>query len=156
MKHEYSDYTGDEKYGIITGLTETELEAKYGSLLNEYRPFIVLDLAFAEVRNEYNRNEWKYDKRASRSLSYGIDDEDFGSHHAEISVPDCLDQLIENEEHEKLWSAIKKLTPLQQQRLIHHYFEGVSIRKIAEEEGTDHKTVLESMTAAVKKLKKFL
>lgn len=155
MKYEYSDYTGSERFGIITALTEKQLVDKYGSVLDVYKPYIVLDLAFAEVRDNFIRNEWKYEKRAQRALSYGLD-ADFEVHHQECASPDCLTQVIAAETKEKVWAALDRLTPTQKRRAIEHFMFGKSIRRIASEEGVDFTTVRESISSIVKKLKKYL
>lgn len=48
LKYEYPGYTGEEKWAIITGLTEEELDEKYAEKIASLRPFIVLDLAFGK------------------------------------------------------------------------------------------------------------
>lgn len=154
LKYEYTDYTGYERFGIITALTGEQLVEKYGSILDAYKPYIVLDLAFAEVRHSFNKNEWKHEKRAKRSLSYGIDDEDFEAHHQECASPDCMELVLAAETKEKVWRALDKLTPLQKKRVVEHYMEGRSIRQIASEEGVDFTTVRESIASAMRKLKK--
>lgn len=40
MKYEYPGYTGEEKWAIITGLTEEELNEKYAEKTASLRPFI--------------------------------------------------------------------------------------------------------------------
>ena len=49
LKYEYPGYTGEEKWAIITGLTEEELNEKYAEKTASLRPFIVLDLAFGKL-----------------------------------------------------------------------------------------------------------
>ena len=52
--------------------------------------------------------------------------------------------------------ALDKLTEVQRRRYIQYHADGLSSYKIAELEGKDHKTILESLRAAEKKIKKFL
>ena len=39
---EYTGYTGDTKYAIITDLTEEELSARYPAEIKRYIPFVLL------------------------------------------------------------------------------------------------------------------
>ena len=57
LKYEYPGYTGEEKWAIITGLTEEELNEKYAEKTASLRPFIVLDLAFGKARTKFINNE---------------------------------------------------------------------------------------------------
>lgn len=155
LKYEYTGYTGNERYGVITALSEHELCCKYGCLLESYTPYIVLDLAFAEVRDDFRRNEQKFEKRSERGHLFGIDDE-FDTHHPESATADCMETVLENEMNSELWMAIRRLNPIQRQRLIKRYFEGMSSRAIAEEEGVNYSAVDKSIAAALKNLKKFL
>lgn len=155
LKNEYTDYAGYEQFGIITALTNKQLTEKYGTLLDIYKPYIVLGLDFGEIRNQFIRNEWKHEKRLKRGLSYGIDDS-LEVHHEECAVPDCVDKVISNEESQNLWSAIKKLPLIQQQRVIKHFFDGKSSRTIAKEEGVYYSAVDKSLRAAIKNLKELL
>ena len=52
--------------------------------------------------------------------------------------------------------ALDKLTEVQRRRYIQHHVEGLSAREIAKQEGTNHKSVLESLNGAEKKIKKVL
>ena len=56
-KYEYPQYTGVEKWIIITDLTEEELKGKYADQIAPLKPFIVLPRSFGEVRDDYRRNE---------------------------------------------------------------------------------------------------
>jgi RNA polymerase sigma factor (sigma-70 family) len=155
LKYEYAGYTGEERYGLITGLSEQELCCKYGCMLDSYAPYIVLDLAFAEVRDDFRRNEKKFEKRGERGHLFGIDDE-FDVHHPECASPDCLEAILGQEAKSELWSAIQRLNPLQQKRVIKHFFLGMTLREIAREEGVNHSAVVKSIDKAKEKLKKII
>ena len=53
-------------------------------------------------------------------------------------------------------NALDRLTGVQRRRYMLHLVDGISAREIAQIEGTNHKSVLESIWAAEKKIKKFL
>lgn len=155
LKYEYKGYTGDERYGLITALSEQELSCKYGCLLERYAPYIVLNLAFAEVRDDFRRNEQKFEKRSERGHLFGIDDE-FDIHHPECASPDCLEQIISNESHKELLEALGALTARQRRRIIAYYFDQKSLQEIAQCEGTSTQSIHESISLALSKLKKVL
>lgn len=55
LSYEYPGYTGEEKWAIITDLTEEELIEKYEEIISSYRPFIVLSSMFGSVRADFIR-----------------------------------------------------------------------------------------------------
>lgn len=67
LKYEYDGYNGDISWAIISNLTEDEILEKYRSIIGDYMPFIILPSAFGEVRDEYRRNEKKFQMRAIRN-----------------------------------------------------------------------------------------
>lgn len=64
LKYEYSGYTGDERWAIITELSVKELWGKYPLVIERYSPFVHLSIAQGEVIDDANRNEDKYAKRS--------------------------------------------------------------------------------------------
>ena len=69
FKYEYPGYAGDVRYGIITSLTEEELEEKYPSIVCKYKPYIILSLEIGDARADFVRNENKYLMRRIRQVS---------------------------------------------------------------------------------------
>ena len=63
-KYEYPQYTGVEKWIIITDLTEEELNGKYAEQIAPLKPYIILSRSFGEVRKDFRRNEKKHHMRA--------------------------------------------------------------------------------------------
>lgn len=157
MKYEYSGYTGDKKWAIISDLSEEKILEKYRSLVSDYIPFIVLPLTFGQIRNDFRRNEKKHHMRATRSIdAFNFEDGKTEAYHSELVADNFEKQLFKNEEARALWRAIMMLKPIQRERLIKHYFEGKSSRKIAEEEGVAYSAVDKSIASAIKNLKKVL
>ena len=113
LKYEYPGYIGEAKFGVITALSEDELEQRYSDQLGEYRPYIVLSPAFGEIRAEFVRNEKKYFMRQQRSESYFGFDENTELLHPEIALPDILTEMISSidskEEIKKLYAAMSLL-----------------------------------------------
>lgn len=155
LKYEYPGYIGNIKWAIISNLTEEEIIKKYFPLVCENIPFIVLSLDYGKERDTYRRNEKKYHMRAVRGHSFSIDDE-FEAHHPEFASADCVDNVLLNEQYNRLWEGINSLDEKQRNRLISYFIYGRTFREIGKLEGVDHKAIVRSVEAAIKKLKKFL
>uniref|UniRef100_UPI0040566EFA RNA polymerase sigma factor n=1 Tax=Agathobacter sp. TaxID=2021311 RepID=UPI0040566EFA len=65
------------------------------------------------------------------------------------------DMLIRQMELETLQKAMQSLTEVQRERLHLYFFEGLTYKQIAEKKGIGEKNVRESITGAIKKIKKF-
>ena len=65
------------------------------------------------------------------------------------------DMVIRQMELETLQKAMQSLTEVQKERLHLYFFEGLTYRQIAEKKGIGEKNVRESITGAIKKIKKF-
>ena len=156
-KTEYPQYTGIEKWIIITELTEEELNLKYSEQIAPLRPFIVLDCSFAAVRDDFRRNENKHKMRAVRSIEpFDYDDELLATHHPEIIRDSLEDEIILLNEYEKLQSAIATLNPVQRRRLIMFFFDNMSYAKIAEKEGIAKSAAYKSIQIAIENVKKLI
>lgn len=157
MGYEYPGYTGREKYVIITDLNDAQITERYASIVDSYRPFLILSKAAGEVIADFNRNEDKFFKRMQRDDCYGFEDGTTELHNAEIYTPDFTEELFaEKADSRIVWAAFIKLTPMQKKYVKLHLFNGKTFTQIAKDEGKAIKTVQESYTAAIKKLKKFL
>ena len=157
LKYEYDGYNGDISWAIISNLTEDEILEKYRSIIGDYMPFIILPSAFGEVRDEYRRNEKKFQMRAIRKHDfYNFEDSEIELHHAELVTDDLEEAFFKSEEEQALRKAIQLLKPIQKERLIKYYFEGKSSRQITQEEGVAYSAVDNSIATALKNLRKFL
>ena len=65
------------------------------------------------------------------------------------------DMVIRQMELETLQKAMQSLTEVQRERLHLYFFEGLTYRQIAEKKGIGEKNVRESITGAIKKIKKY-
>ena len=64
------------------------------------------------------------------------------------------DMVIRQMELEVLQKAMQSLTDVQRERLHLYFFKGLTYRQIAEKKGIGEKNVRESITGAIKKIKK--
>jgi len=169
LRYEYTNYTGKEKWAVVTELTEKELRKKYPDIIKRYTPFVLLSMAQGEVINEADRNDDKYEKRAKRTLDvYGYEDDISEQFHRELITPfaDPFEQAeeerfeIEKEqlrrmEIEKVRKVLAMMKPIQKERLCKVVLLGLSSRKIAQEEGVNYSAVDKSIAAAIKNFKKY-
>ena len=156
-KYEYPQYTGIEKWIIITDLTVEELESKYAEQIALLKPFIVLSRSFGQVRDDYIRNENKHAMRASRSIEpFDYDDELCAAFHPELISNSMEIEFIHLQECKELQQAISKLGSTQKNRLIKYFFNEMTYREIAEQEGVAVNAVAKSVVCAINNLKKLL
>ena len=169
LRYEYTNYTGKEKWAVVTELTEKELRKKYPDIVKRYTPFVLLSMAQGEVINESDRNDDKYEKRAKRTLDvYGYGDDISEQFHRELITPfaDPFEQAEEEQlkiekeqlrrmEIAKVRKVLEMMKPIQKERLCKVVLMGLSSRKIAQEEGVNYSAVDKSIAAAIKNFKKY-
>lgn len=159
LKYEYPGYTGTERFGIATELTENELREKYEMVLVQYSPYILLPYEFINIRKGFKQNNDKFEKRALNTDAFGYSDEELAIYHPETIEPDFTEALFSDKEqnpYAPLYEALKLVTETQRTRIIEHILKGKSLREIARAEGKDKTSVCESYNNAIKKIKKFL
>lgn len=77
LAKEYPGYVGYEKYMILTDLLKEDLIRKYGTLLNNYEPYIVASMQLYSPIADYEKNEDKFEKRHVRNtVSIEVDSDD--------------------------------------------------------------------------------
>ena len=169
LRYEYTNYTGKEKWAVVTELTKKELRKKYPDIVKRYTPFVLLSMAQGEVINESDRNDDKYEKRAKRTLDvYGYEDDISEQFHRELITPfaDPFEQAEEEQlkiekeqlrrmEIAKVRKVLEMMKPIQKERLCKVVLMGLSSRKIAQEEGVNYSAVDKSIAAAIKNFKKY-
>ncbi|MGO5328153.1 sigma-70 family RNA polymerase sigma factor [Oscillospiraceae bacterium LCP21S3_A1] len=169
LRYEYTNYTGKEKWALVTELTKKELRKKYPDIVKRYTPFVLLSMAQGEVINESDRNDDKYEKRAKRTLDvYGYEDDISEQFHRELITPfaDPFEQAEEEQlkiekeqlrrmEIAKVRKVLEMMKPIQKERLCKVVLLGLSSRKIAQEEGVNYSAVDKSIAAAIKNFKKY-
>jgi hypothetical protein len=167
LDREYNGFIGDQRWAIITDLSEEELRRKYVTVLEKYIPYILLSKAQGEPILESNRNNHKFEMRSKRTTEpFDYDDELLPLFHSEllsfIDPLDDKDRIIERlkEENridlmvEKAHRTLALMKPVQRDRLIKNVVRGLSSRKIAKEEGVNYSTVDKSIKAAKKNFRR--
>lgn len=155
FKYEYPGYVGYEQYGIITELSETELTEKYGDIIKEYVPYLLLDSTYKEARDEFRKNERKHAWRAANTIdAFNYEDGEMESHHPELIGESLEEDILAEYERNEFLRTLDCLTSKQRERIISYYFEGMNIYEIADRENTSFQAVSQSIEGAVKKLRK--
>ncbi len=163
LKYEYTGYIGQEKWAIVSELSEQELFEKYPDEVKKYIPFVLLSVEQGKAIQAYNRNEDKYRKRQNNnSDAFGYDDGTTENMHSKVSVPDFIEQQEMDdyynrraEEKMRLFvTAMASLTEKQHKYLVMRYVDGISARDIAKAEGVAHQVVDRHILAAKKKIEK--
>jgi len=106
FKYEYPGYVGYEQYGIITELSESELNDKYKDIIEGYSPYILLDLNYKAARDEYRKNEKKHSWRATNTQdAFGYEDDEMEHFHHELIGQSVEEQFINDYEKRRLMEA---------------------------------------------------
>jgi RNA polymerase sigma factor (sigma-70 family) len=130
--------------------------------LRDFYPWIKQD-EYVDITDEMleamkaaDRQESAYKRRTYRYKAHYTLDMGDGIENECIIKPETPEEIyIRAEATRELFAAIGKLTKIQQRRLFAYYFEGMKSRQIAEMEGVSHRSVTQSVKAALKKLKGF-
>lgn len=126
------------KYEFVTGeISEIEVEDSLGELL------VDMD------RLEYNVN---HKETRRHVLLSAIDPAD----RFLAAEENLLQDLIDEEDHEKLMTAIRKLQPQQQELLYRVYWKGEKQRDIAKEDGVSERAITGRMQKIYASLKKYM
>ena len=124
------------RYEFANGeVTEVEVSEEVGAVIVESR------------KEEHAQQE----KQRYHCFSYDASDFE-GVEYADPKTPESLYE--EDEDKKKIELALSTLTPAQRRRIL-MLADGMSVREIARYEGSDHKSVLESINRAKKKIKNF-
>ena len=153
-KYEYPQYTGVEKWIIITDLTEEELNSKYAEQIAPLRPFVVIGRSFGDIRKHFRRNEDKFAKRAVINNSVFDFSDATEEHHTEIATPDAESMYIKEETYAELRKAIMALEATQKRRIILYFFYGFTYKEIADIDDVSIQAVAKYINKAIENLKK--
>lgn len=157
LGYEYPSYTGTEKYAIVTDLTYAQIMERYAPVAEHYCPFLLLSKAAGEVIADFKRNEDKFSKRMQKDDNYGFEDGVTEQYHDEAFTADFTEALFQdNIQIQLVRVAFSLLSAVQKKRVLEHLFNEKSFAQIAQSEGKDRKTIYESYTSALKKMRKFL
>lgn len=163
LKYEYEGYGGNEKWAIISELSEKELYGLYPDEMRRYSPFLLLSVEQGKAIADFKLNEDKYRKRSINNEDYfGYSEGLTENLHTEAIVSDFVEQQ-ENEEYCKIREELKQrlfdqaiasLTEKQRRHLLLRYVEGKTSVEIAREEGISEQAVRKNTQTAIRKFEK--
>lgn len=156
LRYEYTEYTNNIQWAIVTELSEEEILRKYPEEIKPYIPFIRLSVSQGEVFEEGIRYENKYKMREKRcGYIFDITDDVFENYHPELIVTDTEDELIRKDEAKTLQTALNTLSKSNRERIYKFFFLGMNYSEIARDEGVCESSIRRSIEKSVKKLKTF-
>lgn len=130
---------------------------QYYPLLHEQDVWINVPDAVVYALDELYRAEASHYSRIRYYKAYYSLDRGDGIENASLFLfPSAEEQLIQKLDRNLLYAAILRLPEKQAHRLYAHYFLGLSINRIAKQEGVTHSAVSLSLKKAEKNLKTFL
>lgn len=153
LKQEYMYYREETRWAIATDLPEEDLHKKYGAIIEQYKPFVLLSMEQATVMVKFHSNERKHSKRnAELGDAFGYDDGEIEKYHPEL-IDDPFDH---GPDMDYLYEALERLPQSQRNRVIKCYIHGLSCVEIAAEEGVSPQAVQQSIARTLISLKKIL
>lgn len=134
------------------------LEITFEKIATDNPSFTIEDFKkLKQFSDDLYHEEEKGDNLQAHYVKSLFDENVFGESY---SVPSFEDELIKQNNEiyftAMMEGALNTLTQTQRRRLLMAYIKGLSAREIARLEGANHKSVLESLNAAKRKIKKFL
>lgn len=159
LKYEYCGYTGEERYAIVSELSEEELKEKYPEIIRKYIPFVLLSVAQGAVIDDFNRNEKKHQMRRTRcGEAFGYEEGITETVHSEVFMEDYLEVIAQRETREeeiRLLNQALSALPVKQRDRVIKFYHNITARAIAEEEGVHHSAVDKSIRKAIESMKKW-
>ena len=151
---EYKNWTGQEKYAVISSLEQGYIETTFAKELKDYKPFIFMNESCMDVFNEYERNNEKYRYRYRKHhTNFDIEEDDTDKYNQAFSVPNFDTAWILLDE---IHNALSLLTEKERVRTYCFYFKKMSLKEIAQKYNCAVTSVEDSIANARKKLKKFI
>ena len=123
-------------------------------LTNGSQICVEVSTSVKELLEQSDRQIRSQRRQDRRHLDFAVHtDEDLASSLLP-AYEDTADLLERMERDARLYEAISKLTEVQQRRLRLYYFDGLSYSQIAKREGVNHRTVMDAIEQALKRLRK--
>ncbi len=159
LRIEYKSFVGDKPIVIISNLPLSQLIAEYPEL-NASQFQLYTPAEWNEVKSVFTaswNNNMKYKMRDIRHADMdGYLEGDTEQIIKNIETSTVEDKALANFDKESLLSALECLNENQKRRITLYYFHDLTYRQIAEIDSVSDKSVRESISGAIKKLKKLL
>ena len=151
LKKEYTDYSDDVPFAIVTDLPEATLHETYDDIIKKYRPFVIISFKMRDAMNESFLNDDRerfrdralHDTMSLEAAMFVID---------ELSNPVriCESLLVMDYIFRKMRELPNDAGP----RIYKKYVIGFTSREIAAQEGTSFEEVRKSIYRAKPELRK--
>ena len=138
------DWDGKERFIVASDTPEKELWKKYPIIMKKLSPYMFCNAACGEIYTESKRNIDKFKKRDYVSLSSDLIDvlaDGYNTYASDVEKTIFIQE------------ALSICTPIQRERIIEFYLEGMSLDEIAR--GKSLSTISESIEAGIKKIRIF-
>ena len=149
---EYPQFTGREKWIIVSEITEKELIARYKEEIDAYYPWIWISLDQYSVIVDWRRNEvTAYRRSCMEMVSYGVDVSYVEKLRVEeLIVPSFEDMCFLDRVGDL--SFLDVLTETERNRLMMYYVDEMTQQEIADLEKVSRSPVRRAIKKAVQKL----
>ena len=155
LVEEYRNENAEIKWAVVTDLTESELLHMFGEEIKNYSPYLILSVEQGEAIFSFHKNNEKFKWRYRHKEICGLSEEVMSIYREDTYNLDKTENVLGRIIHNKaLYQALNTLTDKQKSRVIMHIVDELTEREIGDLEGTDHKSVHESIATALEKLKK--
>ena len=152
---EYGKYSGiAERWGICTQLSADSIEEKYGEIVGQYRPYMVIPRGKTNPFAEYHTNEEKFKKRLFRDDAYGFN-ELTEYYHPEL-VMDLESELELKMFCSHIYDCLPILTEKQRRVFSLRYSAQLSIGEIAEKQNLTRQAVYALLRGAKNRIREAL
>ena len=151
MNDEYPGNIEEIRWIIMTDLTQEQLIAKYGSILQTYVPYQLCPHEMKKVVDDFKRNENKHLQRSRRSVDITELNPDSGKFREQLSVNPFAEspaRIRSSTIAREVRLALSRLTKTQQRRLTKRFLLGMKVRDIAREENRHHRAVEDAISLA--------
>jgi RNA polymerase sigma factor (sigma-70 family) len=149
---EYPGWTGEEKYIIISDMSEMEIRTRFGQIAEALSPFICMSRKCGEAVTGFATNIRKAQRHGSVTVDIDCTD-DFENLYESLQVSDFTADYWDRQ---IVCDAISHLSEVQQRRIRMRYFDDMKLSDIAEHEGVSVEAVSLSIDSAIEKMKKIL
>jgi len=156
---EYPGLVGESSLAIITELSMEQLLVEFPEL-KTHLPFAIFTVVQWEKFKSVFKESWNNDlKHKMRDIRHG-DIDGYVEGNTENLIRNYVNFSVECEINKKMDSfklkqSMKHLNENQKRRIQLYYFQGLTYREIAGLEGVSDMSIRESISGAIKKIKKY-
>ena len=145
MDTEYPGHQEKIKWIIYSDLSENEISAKYGEIIEQYMPCMFLSMEFYAPVRDYHSNERKH----RMHLEKIVDPYSYVDGQGERFHPELVYEPLCFMDYYDLEKAIDMLPEKQRKRIIQRYYMDMTVKEIAGYEKASEAAVYRSLIKAI-------